>query len=115
MSNVVLDYGWQSEPPGRGTYSILLTCLSTIFICVWTAYHPDVPLKPKRSSDHFIVNLGNRAVALLIPKKLAWDAINQWATSREVLRRVRRFEEGRKWTSLKEGRKWTMTQASLSR
>lgn len=33
---------WVSEPDGRGTASILGSCLFTIFLSTWTAYHPDV-------------------------------------------------------------------------
>lgn len=36
---------WKSEPKSRGTFSILSICLSTIFICVWKARHPDMPKK----------------------------------------------------------------------
>ncbi|KAL9582927.1 MAG: hypothetical protein Q9212_003011 [Teloschistes hypoglaucus] len=30
------------EPDGRGTWSLLYSCLFTLAICVWTAYHPNV-------------------------------------------------------------------------
>ncbi|KAK7691904.1 hypothetical protein QCA50_005309 [Cerrena zonata] len=36
---------WEAEPKSRGTFNILSICLSTIFICVWKAYHPDMPKK----------------------------------------------------------------------
>ncbi|KAK7682241.1 hypothetical protein QCA50_014828 [Cerrena zonata] len=34
---------WSPEPKSRGTFSILSLCLSTIFICVWKAWHPNIP------------------------------------------------------------------------
>ena len=39
----MLVHGWIPEPSGRGTWSILWSCLATIFICIWSALHVDVP------------------------------------------------------------------------
>ena len=39
----MLVHGWTPEPSGRGTWSILWSCLATIFICVWSALHLDGP------------------------------------------------------------------------
>ena len=36
-------HGWQGDPNGRGTWTILWSCLATIFICTWSALHLDVP------------------------------------------------------------------------
>lgn len=30
------------EPDGRGTWSLLYSCLFTLALCVWTAFHPNV-------------------------------------------------------------------------
>jgi len=37
--------GWTSSPDQRGTIDILWTCISTLFICVWTSLHLNVPAK----------------------------------------------------------------------
>lgn len=34
---------WHPEPHQRGTFNILSTCLTTIFLCAWTALHPNIP------------------------------------------------------------------------
>ena len=34
---------WRSEPDGRGTFSILTSCLITMILCVWTALHLNIP------------------------------------------------------------------------
>ncbi|KAF2488631.1 hypothetical protein BU16DRAFT_520362 [Lophium mytilinum] len=36
-------HGWRSEPDGRGTASLLWSCIFTIFICTWSIIHIDVP------------------------------------------------------------------------
>lgn len=33
---------WQPEPNGRGSFSILSSCLLTLVLCVWTSVHPNV-------------------------------------------------------------------------
>jgi hypothetical protein len=34
--------GWTSSPNYRGTWELLLPCVSTVFLCCWMAYHPDI-------------------------------------------------------------------------
>ena len=34
---------WVSGPSTRGTCSLLLSCFTTLFLCAWTAYHPNIP------------------------------------------------------------------------
>lgn len=38
---------WKAEPTGRGSFAILLNCLLTLCICVWTTIHTD--FVPNRS------------------------------------------------------------------
>ncbi|KAF8249275.1 hypothetical protein K440DRAFT_598998 [Wilcoxina mikolae CBS 423.85] len=37
---------WGPEPKGRGTVSIVLPCLITLGLCVWTAIHPNINSRP---------------------------------------------------------------------
>lgn len=36
-------FGWNGGPSTRGTMDILWSCLTTIFLCVWSVQHPQVP------------------------------------------------------------------------
>ena len=40
--------GWKSEPVGRGTWSILWACLSTLWICAYSVNRYDVQTRPIR-------------------------------------------------------------------
>jgi hypothetical protein len=40
---------WYPEPTRRGTYSLLSSCLLTLFICVWSAVHLNIPEAGSRS------------------------------------------------------------------
>ena len=42
-NNKTIVHGWVPEPDGRGTWSIVWSCLVTIFICTWSVLHLDVP------------------------------------------------------------------------
>ena len=33
---------WHSEPNVRGTFSILVSCIVTLSLCVWTALHLNI-------------------------------------------------------------------------
>ena len=42
FNDTITTPGWRSEPDGRGTWSILWTCLVTIFLCTWSSLHLSV-------------------------------------------------------------------------
>jgi len=46
MSNAsvaISQVGWVSEPQGRGTFSLICSCLLTLTFCVWSALHLNIP------------------------------------------------------------------------
>ena len=51
--------GWTTEGGGRGTWALLWSCLSTIFLSLWVAWHPNVPfsLPAGLVANLFIVGL----------------------------------------------------------
>lgn len=48
MANAT-EVGWVDGPDGRGTMTIIWTCLSTLLLCIWSSWHPDVPSTPARA------------------------------------------------------------------
>jgi len=42
---------WVPEPLVRGTFSILLSCLFTLVLCVWTAVHLNIPAYKKETEQ----------------------------------------------------------------
>ena len=78
MSSIVFGNGtdlvdWKSVPKTRGTLDILLTCIITILLCVWTAIHLNVP--PPRSFWRPIFRkLGWLILALLAPEMIVYTA-----------------------------------------
>ena len=75
-----IEAGWKSEPRTRGTFSILSLCLSTIFICVWKAWHPNVPRhSPDQRSkiEGLVKSVPRFLFFLFFPEALFVTALNE--------------------------------------
>jgi hypothetical protein len=43
MNSTTHQVGWAAEPQGRGTLGLLVSCGATIFLCTYSAVHPNLP------------------------------------------------------------------------
>lgn len=77
--------GWQSEPRGRGTFSIITTCGVTLGLCVWTAIHPNV-LPGATRFARFMKKVEWTLKALLIPEEVVSAAWTEWKQTRQLHR-----------------------------
>lgn len=76
---------WVPEPRGRGTFSLLLSCIVTLVLCIWTAIHDDVipnPTFQKRLTS----KLAWMLLSLFIPEIVIAHAISQWKEARKLHR-----------------------------
>ncbi|KAF2806309.1 uncharacterized protein BDZ99DRAFT_573876 [Mytilinidion resinicola] len=72
--------GWVSTPNVRGTANILISSLTTLALCAWTAYHPNV--HPKRSIWHTSIRrLKWMLAAIFIPEWVLYCAWSQRYTA----------------------------------
>lgn len=81
-TNATSDLGWVNEPDGRGTWSILSTCILTILLCCWSSVYPNIPA---RSDGPFEQGLGKFylfLVGLIGPEILIVIALGQWSSAR---------------------------------
>lgn len=77
----VADPGWKKEPKGRGTFSIILTSVLTLGLCVWTAIHPNV--KPNASAWEKVKHrLSYVLIGMLAPELVLAVAFDEWWTAR---------------------------------
>ncbi|KAK1752185.1 hypothetical protein QBC47DRAFT_389961 [Echria macrotheca] len=98
---------WQPEPGGRGTYSLLSSCLVTMILCVWTAVHLNIPgpeLEPEdpcfiskwRRWRRFIPQsqtsrkIGWLTIGLFAPEIIAWTAFEQRREAKDLYREMRK-------------------------
>ncbi|KAI0041382.1 hypothetical protein FA95DRAFT_1683252 [Auriscalpium vulgare] len=79
----------------RTVTNIVLSCLATVFACVWTAVHRNIP-GPSRDMRSRLLNVWDMAkvvaVALLVPEwVLAW-AVRQSLNARDVAEALNRAQ-----------------------
>jgi hypothetical protein len=86
--------GWTSTPHVRGTFDLLLLCLTTLFLCAWTAYHPNVQVGRSnwRKTAHRCVWM---LVAIFVPEAVLWCAWEQWWAAKNLMVRVNEAEKSR--------------------
>lgn len=63
--------GWQPALNSRGTADIIITCLITISLCIWSALHLNVP---GEKGSQFLAKLRWMALALVAPEIVAFTA-----------------------------------------
>ena len=82
--------GFAQEPSGRGTIGLVWSCLSTLFICVWTSLHLNVANKG-RGRLYYATRKAGWAVGLsFFPEVASSAAACDWAEARRGTRLMRR-------------------------
>ena len=56
------------DPSGRGTVGLLWSCILTLWPCVWTAIHLNIPARHSTSWQRFLTKLPYAAVTLVFPE-----------------------------------------------
>ncbi|KAL8668740.1 MAG: hypothetical protein Q9168_006645 [Polycauliona sp. 1 TL-2023] len=80
---------WIPEPNGRGTWSLLSTCIITVSLCVWSAVHLNVPQHHKPGS-HYWRKTKWLLLGIFAPELLAYVAWQQRQEASQLCRAVRK-------------------------
>lgn len=84
-----MEYGWVPEPSGRGTWSILWSCIATMFICTWTVLHLDVP-KPGHNWQYVEGRkILSMFVALIAPELFLGKSVQSFYCARAWIKFLR--------------------------
>ncbi|CAD0083767.1 unnamed protein product [Aureobasidium vineae] len=73
--------GWKPETAGRGTLTLLTSCLATIMLCTWIVIHPRICKRKKHRLLHKLVLWLKTIVA---PEFIAVEAAQEWTQARRV-------------------------------
>ena len=74
--------GYVSDPDGRGTISLLVSCTLTLMLCVWSALHLNLP-QPSRSRKHDLpLYLRWIVIGVFGPELVVFTAWRQWCSAR---------------------------------
>lgn len=80
---------WTPEPNGRGTWSLLSSCVITIALCAWTALHLNVPEHGK-ADRQWLRKTKWLMLGLTAPEMVVYVAWRQRQEAKRVLRDVRK-------------------------
>ena len=82
--------GWVSSPNGRGTLDIVWSCLITIFLCVWTSLHLNVPASHETYVQRWARKLRWCVQATMAPEFVVGFATGQKVEARKSIEMWRR-------------------------
>lgn len=73
----------------RTLWTIVSSSVLTLFACIYTAIHPNIP-SPKDSPNHILRRrLGIMIMALIAPELIVTWAMRQWLSARHVTRQFK--------------------------
>ena len=103
-----------SDPNGRGTPTLVLSCVLTLVLCVWSALHLNVPCQGERRIQALFVYIRWILTGVFGPELVAFTAWRQWCSAR-LLRDLadQRVAEAQKAMNeeskkIERRHKWTM-------
>ena len=102
--------GYVDDPAGRGTSSLVLSCLLTLVLCVWSALHLNVPPANRSRSDTFWTSVIWITAGIYAPELVVFTAWRQWNSAKILSQQIK----ARQHRARQEGRgtlmhPWTMT------
>lgn len=100
--------GFVGDPNQRGTYSLVISCLLTLILCVWSALHLNVPHPGDTIWYRFWVNTRWILTGVYAPELVVFTAWRQWSSARILGRRVRANDTRSDVLRNESRHQWTM-------
>ena len=82
--NATATEGWVSDPAGRGTFSLIISCLLTLGLCVWSAMHLNVPPPNEPHIHTWLRNLKWGAIGVFAPELILFAAWRQYSSAKSL-------------------------------
>lgn len=83
--------GRTDEPQGRGTWTLMLSSLSTTFLCTWVVIHPRIDRRFRHRILHKVALLIKTIIA---PELIAVEAAQEWTQARRIVRQCLEHTNG---------------------
>lgn len=74
--------GYVQDPNGRGTISLLLSCVLTLILCVWSALHLNVPAPDQTKVKDIWLNTRWIITGIYAPELVVFAAWRQWCSAK---------------------------------
>ncbi|KAF5495255.1 hypothetical protein CGCS363_v010273 [Colletotrichum siamense] len=101
---------WVSEPNGRGTFSLVSSCILTLTICVWTALHLNVPAARSTARSRALERAKWVLYGIFAPEIVVATAAAQYIIARWLKREIEKDAAYRGDADGLSRHKWDMTQ-----
>ena len=85
--------GYVGDPNGRGTASLVISCLLTLVLCVWSALHLNVPSQGQTPLQSIFVNARWIVAGVYAPELVVFTAWRQWSSARLLGSLVREMRQ----------------------
>ncbi|KAL9634475.1 MAG: hypothetical protein Q9164_004067 [Protoblastenia rupestris] len=88
--NGTSSVGWVSDPNGRGTVTLLTSCLLTLGLCVWSAMHLNIPPRRMPALQLGLLYLKWSLIGVLGPELVVFTAWRQLNSARALRKEVQK-------------------------
>ncbi|TFK59979.1 hypothetical protein BDN72DRAFT_965886 [Pluteus cervinus] len=85
-------------PQDRTLLDIVRSCILTIFACIYTALHPNIPDPEAKTREKLCRQLKMSLYMLIAPEAVIWWAMRQWYGARAIARWVNYRKPDLEWT-----------------
>ena len=103
--------GYTSDPPGRGTLTLIISCVLTLVLCVWSALHLNVPPPGRTHRQTICTNILWITAGIYAPELVVFTAWRQWSSAKNLSRIISQCCQEHAYAE-KAGtprHKWTLT------
>lgn len=89
MQHDEIFVGYQSDPNGRGTPGLIISCLLTLILCVWSALHLNVPRQGRNNRESLLLNISWVTAGIYAPELVVFTAWRQWSSARLLSKTIK--------------------------
>lgn len=79
---------WAPNPDGRGTIDLLWTSFATVFLCTWSAIHPNLPSLGEKENMTFIRRMLYVVSCIIAPEFFAYIALDDLSAAMQLKEQV---------------------------
>ena len=80
--------GWRGDPNGRGTMTLLISCLATLSLCVYSSIHLNVPRYGERRVKYWLRFGRWLLTGIFAPELVVFTAWRQYSSARVLQQKI---------------------------